>query len=183
MRELYVKTEAATEPISMADAKTYLNYLGGDAGGESTIEYLITSARLRLENYTGRNFVEKTMILNIDEVHPRLELPFGPINEVVSIKIYDDDGVLDETLVADDDYYILGDFDKNIRFETFSGGGYMSIEYTAGYGDDTFDLPKAIRMALLRQVKYDFDNRGNPTADTITSEVRNMIDAYKCSYL
>jgi len=183
MRELYVKTEATTEPISVQEMKTYAGYLGGDASTENMLEYLLISARLRLENYTGRNFVEKTMVLNTDKVLPRLDLPYGPINSIESIKIYDEDGVLDETLVADDDYYLLGDFDKSIRFETFSGGGYMSIEYKAGYGADTFELPKAIRMALLRQVKYDYDNRGNPTADTIISEVKNMIESYVCSYL
>ena len=48
MRELIIKTEASSEPVTLAEAKDYIGYMGTDSGTEATINFLITSARLRL---------------------------------------------------------------------------------------------------------------------------------------
>lgn len=182
MRELYIKTEGS-EPVTVAQLKDFVNYLGSDSDYESMIETIGKAARLRLEQYTGRNFVEKTMVLNTDSPTYRMELPFGPVRDIVSVKAYDEDGVLDETLTADDDYFLLGDFDKIMKLESFNTGGYIAIEYRAGYGDNTFDLPDAMTQAIKRQVKYDFDRRGNVENETIAPEVKMMLDPYKKMFI
>jgi len=182
MREVYIKTEG-TEPVTTAELKTFVNYLGSEADFETMLAALGSAARLRLEQYTGRNFVEKTMVMNVDEMPFNFHLPFGPIRDIVSVKTYDEYGVLDETLTADDDYYLIGDFDKFIKFETFASGGYVSIEYRAGYGENTFDLPEAMEYAIKRQTKYDFDNRGNSEAEAINPTVRKLLMPYRASYL
>jgi uncharacterized phiE125 gp8 family phage protein len=182
MRELYIKTEG-TEPVTQSELTAYLNYGGTDAGTLSLITELATAARLKLENFTGRNFTEKTMVLNTDDVKTTVVLPQAPINEIVSIKVYDEDGVLDETLTAGTDYYLLGDFDKWIRLESFFTGGYLSIEYTAGYGDNTFDLPDTLKSAIMRQTKYDYDYRGSVEIAAIVPEVQKLLIAYQCSFL
>ena len=179
MRELIVKTEASTEPVSLAEAKDYINYLGTDSGTEDIIEFIITSARLRLEHYLGRNMAEKTMVLNISDVTNKIDLPYGPINAIVDVKVYDEDGAEDETLTADDDYYLIGDFDKFLKMESYALGGYLNIEYTAGYGANTYTLPGPLKTALLRQIKYDYDNRGRGDAEAIENNVRKMLDGYK----
>jgi uncharacterized phiE125 gp8 family phage protein len=183
MRELIIKTEASSEPVTLAEAKDYIGYMGTDSGTEATINFLITSARLRLEHYIGRNFAEKTMVLNISKVEPKMELPYGPINAVTHVKVFDADGVEDETLTADDDYYLLGDMDKILKLESYSTGGYLNIEYTAGYGDNTYDLPGPLKTALLRQVKYDYDNRGRGDAQAIENEVAKALIPYMVDFL
>jgi len=143
------------------------------------IEDLITSARLRLEQFTGRNFVEKTMLLSTDEVDVNVVLPFGPVYEVDSVKVYDTYGDLDETLTADDDYYLIGEFDKYVKFESLANGAYMKVQYKSGYdSDNTYPLPGAIKTAMMRQVKYDYDNRGSVEAEPITRQVMNMLSPY-----
>lgn len=189
MREIYVKTEATTEPISLNEVKSFVGYNGSDSTVETMLEYYTTSARLRCEHFTGRNFAEKTMVLSDSEVDTNkktgamIKLPYGPVYEVSSIKIYDTYGVLDSTLTADDDYYILYDFDKVVRFESFFDGAYLKIEYTSGYGANTFTLPKPLRMALLQQIKWDYDHRGSTADDQLTGEVKAMLRPYQCSFL
>ena len=183
MRELIVKTEGTTEPVTVADAKAFVNYIGTDATYETAIENLAKSARLRLEQYCGRNFVEKTMLLNVSDVRIKLELPFGPIRAITSVKVYDSYGVLDSTLVADDDYYLIGDFDKYLKLESWFNGSYLQIEYTAGYGANTYALPQALKDAILMQTKFDFDHRGTQDRVSIMSEVKNMVGPYRCSFL
>jgi uncharacterized phiE125 gp8 family phage protein len=183
MRELYVHTEATTEPVLLDEVRDFVGYRGTDADTQTMLEYLSVAARLKIEHFLGRNLAEKTMVLATDSVSMSVELPYGPIYQVSSVAIYDTYGVLDSTLTVDDDYYVLGDFDKWIRLESFFTGGYIKITYTAGYGSNTFALPKALRMALLRQIKYDFDQRGNPNAAAIAPEIETMLGGFRCSFL
>jgi uncharacterized phiE125 gp8 family phage protein len=183
MRELIVKTEGTTEPVTVAELRNFVGYPGTDSSIETVIENLGKSARLRLEQYCGRNFIEKTMILTESNVKRSLQLPFGPIYEIESVKVYDSYGVLDETLTADDDYYLIGEFDKYCKFESWFDGAYVKIEYTAGYGENTYDLPQALKDAILMQSKYDFDHRSRSDAQVITSEVMNLLTPYRWSFL
>jgi uncharacterized phiE125 gp8 family phage protein len=183
MREVYAKTDAAEEPVTASEISTYVNYGGTDAGTVAMLYDIATAARIKLEHFTGRNFVEKTMVLNTDDVKMSVPLPYGPIYEVVSVKVYDTYGVLDDTLTADDDYYLLGDFDKWVRIESFFTGGYVKIEYKAGYGSNTFALPDAIKTAILKQAKFDYDHRGATDVPVVLPEVQNLLIAYQCSFL
>lgn len=184
MREVIVKTEGTTEPVTLAQAKVFINYLGDDASVETLIQSLLLSARIKLEQFTGRNFVEKTMILSTDNAGISIELPFGPIYSVTSVKVYDTYGVLNQTLTEDEDYYLIGNFDKYVRLESFFNGAYLDVEYTSGYhSTHTYELPEVMKNAIKRQVKYDFDNRGNTSAEPIVSEVKTMLAPYVCNFL
>ena len=183
MREVYIKTDAATEPVTSAEIATYVGYSGADAATLSMLSDIASAARIRLEHFTGRNFAEKTMVLSTDDVKMSVQLPYGPIRDIVSVGVYDTYGVLDDTLTADEDYYLLGDFDKWVRLESFFTGGYVKIEYRAGYGANTFVLPKAIKTCILKQSKFDFDHRGFTESIAILPEIQNILTAYQCSFL
>lgn len=182
MREVIISTEGS-EPVTTAELKTYVGYLGSDTATETLLENLGKSARLRLEQYTGRNFVEKTMILAIDGVGVSVPLPYGPVNSVTSVEVYDVYGALDSTLIADDDYYLVGEFDKYIRLESWFHGAYLKITYKSGYKSDGYALPQALKDAILMQAKYDFDNRGTGEREPVISDVKNMLIPYRCSFL
>lgn len=183
MRELIVKTEGTTEPVTSAELLSYVGYLGNDSASTALIVSLGKSARLRLEQYTGRNFVEKTMLFSLDSVGIQVPLPMGPIDSIVSVKVYDSDGDLDSTLTADDDYHLIGEFDKYLRLESWFHGAYILIEYKAGYKSTGYALPEALKTAIMMQAKHDFDNRGRYDTDTIISNVKNLILPYRCSFL
>lgn len=183
MRELIIKTEGTTEPVSQSELTSFVGYLGSDATTTAMIESLGLSARLRLEQYTGRNFVEKTMTFALDSVGINVPLPMGPISSIDSVEVYDVYGVLDDTLTADDDYYLVGEFDKYLKLESWFHGAYIKIEYKAGYKAAGYPLPEALKNAIKMQAKHDFDNRGRYDTDTIISEVKNMVLPYRCSFL
>ena len=88
MRDLYILTEGTTEPITIDQVKTYCEYLGSDVAVQQTLENLAKAARLRLETFTGRNFVEKIMVLNVNSVSIRMEIPYPPINAITTTFTY-----------------------------------------------------------------------------------------------
>lgn len=183
MRELIVHTEATTEPVTTAELQSFVGYPGTDATIQTLLDNMGKSARLRLEQYCNRNFAEKTMILTDSDVSRSLRLPFGPINAVSAVAVYDEYGDLDQTLTADDDYYLIGEFDKYLKLESWFDGAYIKVTYTAGYGDNTYDLPQAVKDAILMQTKYDYDHRGRSDADVIATNVKNLLGPYRCSFL
>ena len=184
MRELYILTEGTTEPIPIDQVKAYVDYLGSDSETQQTLENTNKAARLRLEQYCGRNFVEKTMILNINKLGYRFYLPFPPISAITSITPYANTGVAQTVLTADTDYYLLGGRDrKYIRFATLTADAeYYEIKFTSGYKAAGQPLPEAIIRAILAQTRYDFKHPsgGGGTGDVMLSnEAKALVAPYK----
>ncbi len=181
MRQVYVSTEG-THPVSTEEIKAYVDYHGTDYNAESVLENLSIAARLRLEEFCGRNFCDKTMVMIVNQVAIRQALPYGPINTITSVAIYDEDNVLDETLVAGTDYTLMSEFDKYIKFDTISSGEYYKITYTAGYKSDGYPLPEALKRAILAQTKYDFRNSsggGDSSQTMLSNEARLLVAPYR----
>lgn len=178
MRDLYISSEG-THPITIEEIKAYCDYLGTDYKTESVLENISIAARLRLEDFTGRNMCEKTMVLNVNSVPYRMALPYGPINTVTSVNVYDEDNTLDSTLVSGTDYHLIGDFHKYIRFENMDVGEYVKITYTSGYKSTGFPLPEALKRAILAQTKYDFRNSsgGGDTGQQMLSNEARLLAA------
>ena len=181
MRDLYISSEG-THPITIEEIKTYCLYLGDDPGIQSTLENISIAARLRLEDFCGRNLCEKTMVLLLNKVDYRQELPNGPINAITSVTVYDDENTLDETLTADTDYFLLGDFHKYIRFATIPSGEYIKITYTSGYKTGGQVLPQALKRAILAQTKYDWRNSsggGESGQAMLSNEARMLVAPFR----
>lgn len=181
MRQIYISTEG-THPISVEEIKAYVDYHGVDYNTESVLENLSLAARLRLEEFCGRNFVDKTMVMIVDKVDHRQCLPYGPINTVTSVQIYDEDNVLDDTLTAGTDYNLMSEFDKYIKFDSITSGEYVKITYTAGYGTTAYPLPEALKRAILAQTKYDFRNAsggGDSSQTMLSNEAKALVAPYR----
>lgn len=178
MRDLYIFTEGTTEPITIDQVKTYCEYLGSDVSIQQTLDNIAKAARLRLEVFCGRNFVEKTMVLNVNTVKVRMELPYPPINAITTITPYDNTGSAGTALVSGTDYYLIGAFHKYIRFSSFtSSAEYFEIKYTSGYKSGGKVLPEAIKRAILAQTKYDFRHMsgGGSSGDIMLSNEAQML--------
>lgn len=182
MRDVFISTEATTEPITLDEMRAYVGYTGNEANVDQMLVNLAKAARLRLEQFCGRNFAEKTMTMNVDTMRTRFYLPFPPVNSVTSIKVYDEDGDLDATWTEDDEYFVLGDFHKYLRFENYATGEYVNIIYKSGYKSGGYELPRAVKDSILTQLKYNFEHRsgGGASGDVMLSnEAKLLVAPYR----
>jgi hypothetical protein len=140
---IQVTTDLATEPVTVQEAKDYLRI---NNNVENTlIGELITSARQRLEGFTGRSFGAKTIKVRFEYVDGWVELPYSPITSITSV--VNDAG---DTLT----YESKGLEVKEVFCSADNG---VIITYVAGYTT----LPKALKEAILKEVSTSYENREN----------------------
>lgn len=177
--DVQIKTDLVEEPVTLFQMKEYLNidYMSWD----SLITTLISSARTRLERYTGVSFGTKTLVATYQQVASNIEIPYGPIQSITHVKSIDESGVK-TTLVAGTDYLVTGNAYKNIRF--YNGiDTPIEIEYVAGYTTTPADL----KVGIMKQVAMDFEYRENVLDSSQATELSNgalqQVASYRRVYL
>lgn len=138
---------AVTEPVALQEAKDYAKIDVGTAD-DAIITYLITTARQQCEDFTGISIVGRTVTTYITNRCGGVFLPYGPVKSITSIT--DQDG---NALVADQDYKIAGKSFPQILWPKWDN---MTVVYTTGYTT----LPQEIKSAILQQIFYLYENRG-----------------------
>jgi uncharacterized phiE125 gp8 family phage protein len=177
--ERYTRT---AEPIALAvtldDAKRHLRI---DFDIEDMyIRSLIETAVAWLETAVGRTLITTNWKV-IGETWPcgrLIELKFPPLQEITSVKYYDEDDVL-QTLATDKYLTILDDFmPGGIELkheETWPALGIrhdaVQIEYVAGYGDLPSEIPHTARQCILMLVGHWYLNREAVLVGTISKEI------------
>lgn len=161
------------EPLTVAEVKNYLRLegfiddqdsLSTDFDDDNTlIADLITSARVRLEEYTGLSFVPKDWKIEFTNGAGNFAIPFGPVISINEIK--DSEG---NTINS-----YSHSFTKAILYEPMYEG--MTMEYAAGYTT----LPKGLKEAMYKEVAYRYINRGDINAEGLSKEAENLASIYK----
>jgi uncharacterized phiE125 gp8 family phage protein len=171
--DVQIKTDLVTEPVTLAEAKSYLNvdYTSWD----TLIGTLISSARTNLERYTGSTFATKTLVATYQKVAENIDIPYGPIQSITHVKSIDESGTK-TTLTAGTDYLVTGNNFKNIRF--YGIDTPIEIEYVAGYTA----LPTDLKVAILKQVAMDFEFRENVMDSSQVTELSNGAKQHAQSY-
>jgi len=165
MREIRIDSESSTDVLTVQELKDWGKIPG--SADDQIISEIIKAVRQLQEQWTGRSFIEKTLTVNWDEaVSAELELPFGPIRSITSIKRVYEDGTLSDALVEGTDYFIKGmDFQTVNLYKRWQSAGQIitgiRATYTCGHGTGTglVTLPDPIRQAVLRHVITDYDQR------------------------
>lgn len=155
-----------TEVLTVKELKDW-GKVPGDAE-DQLIDEMIKAIRQLQEQWTLRSFVEKTITAHWSIVPKsgEIELPYGPIRSITSIKRVYEDGTLSDALVEGTDYYIIGmDFQTIKLYTRWQSAGQiitgLRVVYTAGHGDGSgeVELPAPIRQAMLRHIITDYDQR------------------------
>jgi uncharacterized phiE125 gp8 family phage protein len=141
--QLEIITDLAVEPVTLQEAKDYMRISSN--AEDSLIEELITSARERIEKFTGLSLGEKTLKAYWFYFHIPQEIPYGPVTLIDSV-VNDEDVALE--------YVARGLQYKTL--ESYSTTG-LTIEYEAGFAV----APKGLKLAILKQVSTDYENREN----------------------
>jgi uncharacterized phiE125 gp8 family phage protein len=159
---LQLNTPPAEEPVTLAQAKTWLKVETDDE--DALIAALIPAARARAEWHTGRAFVTQGWTLWLDRLGDCVELPLPPLVSVTSVTLYAPD---DAARVLTNDQYrvdvpgrrvIFGEAHPDLR-----ACNAAAIAFTCGYGD-VANVPAPIASAILLLVAQLYEHRGDEAA-------------------
>jgi hypothetical protein len=153
-----------TEPVDLDEMKDYLRLNGFEDTEDSPatvtgtftsddilLTDMIRAARELIEEKAGISIIAHEFEAVITNLCGRLEIPYGPIIGVTSLKDSSDTLITSYTLVGNLWKYLKNPCQKE-----------MTITYSAGYGDVlTTPLPRAIKIDIMRLVAYLYENRGD----------------------
>ncbi len=184
MAGLVLHTAPASEPITLAEAKSYLRV--DSSGDDALITSLISTARKLCEEHTQRALMTQTYQLFLDALEDvednlwegmrtgpyinyyknYIELPMPPVVSISHIKTYDDNDTA--TTFASDNYYV-----DNARQparvvlrtgETFPTAlrvaNAIEVKYVTGYASANA-VPEPIKFAIYQVLTYLYEHRGD----------------------
>lgn len=173
----YLKTAAATLPVSITDMKTHLRVTHSDH--DAMIESYIEAAVDKIEG--GANICLVTQTWNAyfrwSEVKEEMRLWKYPVSSITSVKYYDSDNT-EQTDDADNRTESLKGHPAYILFEdtpsVYEREDAMNIEFVAGFTTIPSDILLAIKLYVARV----YDNPSDPVDEKI-GYVEKTIQKYR----
>ena len=176
-------TDSATEPLTLAEVKTYLRIDGTDY--DSILTPLIKTVRQLAEKITGRDFINKTWKTYIDYFPgycEGIEIKKSKLQSITDIKYY-----LSTVLTTlSSAVYYFTDEDTFSSIYLVDGQSYPTIDvrkqsvvitFVSGYGADATYVPQALKQAMLSHIAFLFENTGD-CADNGEAQFKGMYLAY-----
>lgn len=153
-------TAPAAKPVTLAEAKSYLNI--SDTVWDTKLTSLIASATSYLDGpngYLGRCIYTQTWELHLDDFSGAIRIPLGPVASITSVKYYDTASALQTVsssnyqtdLVSNDAWIVpISTFDWP---DVAEGINNVVIQFVAGSATP----PEAIKHALLMLIAQWFE--------------------------
>lgn len=178
--------DAATEPISLDEAKTYLRVT--HSSEDALISTLITAARQACEAETGRSLVTQTWAKTIDLFPDAIELPYPPVVSISSVQYIDATTALTTTLSPES--YTLDNksepgwlvpaygYDWPIPLDVINA---VTVTYLAGYGDAD-EVPEVLKAWIKLHLGNLYANRESfviGSSVAALSFADGLLDAYR----
>lgn len=142
----YTLTESpyASEPVTVALAKQWCRALTGTAE-DSLFAILIPAARKAVEHFTGLSLVPKMAEVKMLLPEEMFEIPYGPVTSTPVWVDFQGNPITVE---------IQGfDFPK----VQYNWNSYITATYNCGY----LVCPDELKLAILYQVNFMYENRGD----------------------
>lgn len=161
-----VTTDPASEPLTLADVKTYLKV--DYSTDDDLLNVLITAARQWVEKHCRLGLLPQTITEVFDDWGDgrSLELSVSPLRSVSSIYYKDSDG--NTTLWASGNY-VVDEYQQPPRVQRaysvtaptlYDEINAVSAIYTVGW-DDASALPAPIKQAMYLTIADAYENREN----------------------
>ncbi len=170
---VWVETEPQVAPVTLDEVKLFAKIDG--TSEDSLIETVfIPAAREAVEGYLKKSLVEQTLVLSMDWWPEPLKLPRPPLISVTEVRTVDEEGA--ETTYAASNYIVRTGTTPGqiviktgvtppVNTERYQGG--YEVEYKAGYGSDSDEIPGGVRQGVLMLVSHMYHNR-TPTISGAT---------------
>lgn len=161
-------TAPTIEPITVTDAKEHLRVT--DTAEDTLIERLVKDARELVESWTRRAIMTQTWDYFLDRFPScnYIDLPFGNLQSVTSVKYKDCYGT-EDTLVAGTDYLVETNGDQHGRIvlpygdtwpgDTLYPSNPIAIRFKCGWTTREL-VPERIKQTIRLLVAENFENRG-----------------------
>ena len=184
MRNVWIKTDVTTEPVTIAEAKLFCKVTG--TGDNALFATLIPAARENLEAYCGVSIAEKTLYAEWNKLPSDglLVLPYGPVKSITSVKTIDEEGV-EDTLSLNTEYYVNGTPWPTLRVASFWSTRVtrLRIEYIVGYGATGCPpLPYPLKVALMKEILTQYDMRENISTEAVSdlsNDAKSLASQYR----
>lgn len=151
-------------PVTVAEAKAFCRAENSTAAQDSLFALWIRAARTKIEAYTGLSLIPRNIVAVLTNPQGNQELPFGP---VTSTPVFvDAQGVTQAITTQGLDFpYVPLPFD------------YSKVTYTAGYAEG--ECPDELKQAILLQVCFWYENRGDQPSNAYAPMVIAICQKYK----
>lgn len=183
-RSWKVITEPFVEPVAVQDLKDFSRIEGDDE--HDLLGDFIHAARVATEEYLGRALIQQTIRLLMNYWPGTVvELPRPPLMSITKVATLNEED--EETVYSSDNYYAITEaipgkliLKKSVALPVNTSrdyGGFL-IEYKAGYGTDSIDIPKPIvegikLWAAVIQATRVLDSKNPPP------EAKRMLDLFR----
>lgn len=167
--EKYATPISATEPLTLSEAKAYMNITSDSQ--DTLITELIKTARQGVERLTGLCLVPSVVVALIDNTGGDIELPLGPYVKDLAIANKQGNAVTNFTL-------------NGLQFKTLGEptNNYLVCTYKAGYTASAFEtypiLPTELLNCIKDQVSFLFENRGENGSMGFSEKVYRTVRKY-----
>jgi uncharacterized phiE125 gp8 family phage protein len=185
--QVNIKTDVATELITLDQAKAWLRVDGSDE--DTLITELIISARSIAENYCNSTFAEKTYTMWIDDIAERdnrFFLAYPPHKSITSVKQLDEEETK-TTLTLNSGYYKRGikEFEIIINSVVPATGVIgvnvqqaIEVEYVAGFTTVPKDIITAMKRIIITNWEFREDWIQGGIA-LVPQDARKLLNPYK----
>ena len=183
-RNLSEMVAPSVEPIALSEAKAFLRI--DHSTQDTLIGELITAARQRVENDTGRSLINTTWDLWFDTFPTERAITVArlPLVSVTHVKSYDDDDA--EATFASSKYLVdtvqgrvalndSADWPDDLR--SYNSG---LIRFVAGFGTASSNVPQPLRLACYQLLTHFYEHADVvQSSDAISEAYAGHIAAYR----
>ena len=163
---LALKTAPALEPVSYAEASTWLR-LPNDTDVD-VVTAMLAAARQKVETDTGRVLITSSWYLYLDRFpEDGIRVPIEPLLTVASIKTTSSAGVQSTVTASNYQVDIVSSPPRIVLSDTGSWPSDLRltqaivVEVTAGYGALASAVPEPLKQAILQLVSMWYGARGS----------------------
>jgi uncharacterized phiE125 gp8 family phage protein len=136
------------EPVTLAEAKLYCRIT--TSAEDTLITLMITQAREAIEVATGLSLIPKDITTYFSNVSGNFDIPFGPV-DIATFDLFDmEQNALE---ITGTNLQLIGNQFPKLVFPRYVN---LKATYRAGYTT----IPKDLKLAILDQISYDYENRG-----------------------
>lgn len=186
---LTLKTPPAAAVVSVEEAKAHLRVDGADE--DSYITALVAKATRAAEQFCDRAFISQDWVLVLDAFPAcgkMIKLPLPPLVSITKLDYVDASGA--SRTLAPEDYQVSKRSPAVVApapgksWPATQAGRLdaVTIEFTAGYGDDTADVPVPIHHAILLLAAHWYENREPVNIGNIVNALPFTVDSLLAPY-
>ena len=178
----------SAEPLTLDEIRAHVRVDGGME--DALLQSLLLTSRLHIEAALGLALITQRWRLVLD-LWPQdgvVDLPLSPVLSIDEIRVLGRDGTVH--VVAGSDYQLDASARpaRIVRHEgSWPGPGRkvagIEIDFTAGFGGTSNDVPEPVRQALLLLVAHWYEHRdpieiGTP-ATAVPHAVTRLLNPYR----